>query len=306
MPSVIENGVVVAKTDHDRLTSFFISAPVRIMGSDEVVTVLVHKDMNTQKMYLHSVITKEKLLNTAPLNESTADTEVSEPRGGQYSGVLPTAQDSIADTDVSQPHGKLQSEDVASVLRSYLKYKPKADRTALDPSSDTLMTAIAKLGGLNKDEVVREWGIDPKDKIPAPVFGMPVLRRTKGRSIDAMVEVLAEAGYLPVDSHGKADVRDLEERFSDGLSGQDWYSRHYVPREERKAGEDVVNPYALKRRAPGRSRPCRFARRLGAGAARRGIDREKRRHAPEYCGGLILDETANRCFRRPRFGAGTG
>ncbi len=27
--------------------------------------------------------------------------------------------------------------------------------------------------------------------------------------------------------------------------GRDWHSRHYVPREERKAGEDVANPYAL-------------------------------------------------------------
>ena len=106
------------------------------------------------------------------------------------------------------------------------------------------MTAIAKLGGLNKDELVREWGIDPKDKIAEPVFGMPVLRRSKGRSIDEMAELLAEEGYLPTDN-GKADVRDLEERFSDGLSGRDWYSRHYVPREERKAGEDVANPYAL-------------------------------------------------------------
>ncbi len=296
VPSVIENGVVVAKTDHDRLTSFFISAPVRIMGSDEVVTVLVHKDMNTQKMYLHSVITKEKLLNTAPLNESTADTEVSEPRGGQYSGVLPTAQDSIADTDVSQPHGKLQSEDVASVLRSYLKYKPKADRTALDPSSDTLMTAVAKLGGLNKDEVVREWGLDAKDKIPAPVFGMPVLRRTKGRSIDAMVEALAEEGYLPVDSHGKADVRDLEERFSDGLSGQDWYSRHYVPRGERKAGEAVANPYALNAvrldEASLADLPADWAQVL----QERGMTAKTGGMHPDIAAGLILDENGEPVF----------
>ena len=86
--------------------------------------------------------------------------------------------------------------------------------------------------------------MDAKDKIPAPVSGMPVLRRTKGRSIDEMAVLLAKEGYLPTDN-GKADVRDLEERFSDGLSGRDWYSRHYVPREERKAGEDVANPFAL-------------------------------------------------------------
>ena len=219
VPSVLENGVIVAQTEHDGMTSYFVSAPVDIMGREDIVTALVRKDVNANRFYLHSVTTKENLLNAAPI-------------------------ESAADTDVSQPRGKLHSRDVASVLSKLLAYKPKTDRTALDPSSDTLMAAIAKLGGLNKDELVREWGLDAKDKIPAPVFGMPVLRRTKGRSIDEMAELLAEEGYLPTDN-GKADVRDLEERFSDGLSGRDWYSRHYVPREERKAGEDVVNPYAL-------------------------------------------------------------
>ena len=158
------------------------------------------------------------------------------------------------------------------------------------------MTAIAKLGGLNKDEVVREWGIDPKDKIPAPVFGMPVLRRTKGRSIDAMVEVLAEAGYLPVDSHGKADVRDLEERFSDGLSGQDWYSRHYVPREERKAGEDVANPFALTAVRLDEDSllglPADWAQIL----QERGMTAKTGGMHPDIAAGLILDENGEPVF----------
>ena len=311
VPSVIENGVVVAKADHDRLTSFFVSAPVRIMGEEDIVTVLVHKDMNTQKMYLHSVIAKENLLKTTPLNESTADTPVSEPRGGLQSGGIPNQAltgldgDSAAGAGASEPRGKpdtevlptgkLQSEDVASVLRSYLKYKPKTDRAALDPSSDTLMTAIAKLGGLNKDELVREWGLDAKDKIAAPVFGMPVLRRSKGRSIDSMVEALAEEGYLPTDN-GKADVRDLEERFSDGLSGRDWYSRHYVPREERKAGEDVANPFALTAVRLDEDSlsglPADWAQIL----QERGMTAKTGGMHPDIAAGLILDENGEPVF----------
>ena len=445
VPSVIENGVVVAQAVHGAMRSHYISAPVKIEGVEDIVTVLVREDVNSRRMYLHSVTTKENLLKTAPLIESTADTPVSEPRGGLYSGGLPNQAltgldgDSAADTGVSEPRGKpdaevlptgkLQSEDVASVteeedapqdvvdmldefvlkvprkkfvdfvsvrtrgiseedrlrafahigytfdgapdpqaakkaldkfwlaaapgrkaarleqskvkaeiaaqaavmrgraalqrmmqdvaqteeaveesngklyarevadaLRSYLDYTLQTDRTALDPSSDTLMTAIAKLGGLNKDEVVREWGIDPKDKIPAPVFGMPVLRRTKGRSIDAMVEVLAEAGYLPVDSHGKADVRDLEERFSDGLKGQDWYSRHYVPREERKAGEEVVNPYALNAvrldEAGLSGLPADWAQVL----KERGMTAKTGGMHPDIAAGLILDENGEPVF----------
>ena len=425
VPDVIRSGVVVAQAEHGAMRSHYISAPVKIEGVEDIVTVLVREDVNSRRMYLHSVITKEKLLNAG--DTETAD--VGRETGQVNSGGLPTAQDSIADTDVSQPHGKLQSEDAASVteeedapqdvvdmldefvlkvprkkfadfvsvrtrgiseedrlrafahigytfdgapdpqaakkaldkfwlaaapgrkaarleqskvkaeiaaqaavmrgraalqrmmqdvaqteeaveesngklyarevadaLRSYLDYTLQTDRTALDPSSDTLMTAIAKLGGLNKDEVVREWGIDPKDKIPAPVFGMPVLRRTKGRSIDAMVEVLAEAGYLPVDSHGKADVRDLEERFSDGLSGQDWYSRHYVPREERKAGEDVVNPYALNAvrldEASLADLPADWAQVL----KERGMTAKTGGMHPDIAAGLILDENGEPVF----------
>ena len=425
VPDVIRSGVVVAQAEHGAMRSHYISAPVKIEGVEDIVTVLVREDVNSRRMYLHSVITKEKLLNAG--DTETAD--VGRETGQVNSGGLPTAQDSIADTDVSQPHGKLQSEDAASVteeedapqdvvdmldefvlkvprkkfadfvsvrtrgiseedrlrafahigytfdgapdpqaakkaldkfwlaaapgrkaarleqskvkaeiaaqeavmrgraalqrmmqdvaqteeaveesngklyarevadaLRSYLDYTLQTDHSKLDPSSDTLMTAIAKLGGLNKDEVVREWGIDPKDKIAAPVFGMPVLRRTKGRSIDAMVEVLAEAGYLPVDSHGKADVRDLEERFSDGLSGQDWYSRHYVPRGERKAGEDVVNPYALNAvrldEASLTDLPADWAQVL----QERGMTAKKGGMHPDIAAGLILDENGEPVF----------
>lgn len=218
VPDVIAKGVVVHRGENPEngVRYAYISAPVVIEGKEDIVTVLVRDSGDGGRMYLHSVATKESILNAS-------DTET---------------------TEISRETGKVNSGYIANILRSYLKYKPKTDRTALDPSSDSLMTAIAKLGGLNKDELVREWGIDPKDKIAEPVFGMPVLRRSKGRSIDEMAELLAEEGYLPTDN-GKADVRDLEERFSDGLSGRDWYSRHYVPREERKAGEDVANPYAL-------------------------------------------------------------
>lgn len=218
VPDVIAKGAVVHRGENPEngVRYAYISAPVVIEGKEDIVTVLVRDSGDSGRMYLHSVATKESILNAS-------DTET---------------------TEISRETGKVNSGYIANILRSYLKYKPKTDRTALDPSSDTLMAAIAKLGGLNKDELVREWGLDAKDKIPAPVFGMPVLRRSKGRSIDEMAELLAEEGYLPTDN-GKADVRDLEERFSDGLSGRDWYSRHYVPREERKAGEDVANPFAL-------------------------------------------------------------
>lgn len=121
--------------------------------------------------------------------------------------------------------------------------KPKFDKQ-VDAAHDSLFEAIAKLGGVNKDEMISQFGLDPKDKIPAVHIGYPVLRKTNGRSIDRMIEALTEEGYLPVDDTGKADPRDFEERFFDEMRGNKRYSSAYVPHEQ-KAGDHVANPYAL-------------------------------------------------------------
>ena len=269
VPDVIAKGAVVHRGENPEngVRYAYISAPVVIEGKEDIVTVLVRDSGDSGRMYLHSVATKESILNAS-------DTET---------------------TEISRETGKVNSGYIANILRSYLKYKPKTDRTALDPSSDSLMTAIAKLGGLNKDELVREWGIDPKDKIAAPVFGMPVLRRSKGRSIDEMAELLAEEGYLPTDN-GKADVRDLEERFSDGLSGRDWYSRHYVPREERKAGEDVANPFALTAVRLDEDSLSSLPADWSQVLQERGMTAKKGGMHPDIAAGLILDENGEPVF----------
>ena len=121
--------------------------------------------------------------------------------------------------------------------------KPKFNKQ-VDATHDSLFEAIAKLGGVNKDEMISQFGLDPKDKIPAVHIGYPVLRKTNGRSIDSMIEALTEEGYLPVDDTGKADPRDFEERFFDEMRGTKRYSSAYVPHEQ-KAGDHVANPYAL-------------------------------------------------------------
>ena len=56
---VLEHGSVVHRATRERTDSFYISAPVKIDSVDDVVTVLVHRDYNTQRMYLHSVTTKK-------------------------------------------------------------------------------------------------------------------------------------------------------------------------------------------------------------------------------------------------------
>jgi hypothetical protein len=118
--------------------------------------------------------------------------------------------------------------------------KQKVSSEMLDPANDSLLTAIAKLGGLNRDQVRSEWGVT--DAVESTVFGKPVLRANGGRTLDGMAEALAERGYLPKDENGKADIRALEEAFSDELVGSQRFS---LEREHKVEGDQIVNPSAL-------------------------------------------------------------
>ena len=116
---------------------------------------------------------------------------------------------------------------------------------ALDNTRDNLFTAIAKLGGLDRSEVVGAWGVDPKDRLESGVFGAPVLRKDGGLSIDAMAERLVEEGYLLPDENGRADVADLETAFDSQRRGVDQFStwHDYAERARAAQGEDA--PEAL-------------------------------------------------------------
>ena len=87
-----------------------------------------------------------------------------------------------------------------------------------------------------------QWGVDPKDKAESGLFGKPVLRaKDAGRSLDAMVEVLTEEGYLTPDENGKGDIAELEERFKAELRGDRQYSsiRNWEPEQLAGQGQDL-------------------------------------------------------------------
>lgn len=107
----------------------------------------------------------------------------------------------------------------------------KADKPArkvaskgLDTSVDSLGVAIAKLGGLNKDAAVSEWGLDPADWKNVGPFGQPVLRRNGGLLPGHMAEVLMEYGYLAPDAEGKADMNILADMLDQESRGNKKYS----------------------------------------------------------------------------------
>lgn len=101
----------------------------------------------------------------------------------------------------------------------------KRGRSAsVDPAVDSLFEAIAKLGGIDREQIATQWGYDKADKADSGLFGKPVVRAKNGRSIDALVEVLTEEGYLTPDENGKGDAAELEERFKEELRGNRQYS----------------------------------------------------------------------------------
>jgi GNAT superfamily N-acetyltransferase len=98
----------------------------------------------------------------------------------------------------------------------------KLDPKHVDTRVDNLYTAIAKMGGLNRDEVKTKWGVDHRDMPNSGVFGAPILRKSGGLTIERMAEKLVEEHYL--DQH---DLAEFEDKFDRQRGGQEQFSWEY-------------------------------------------------------------------------------
>lgn len=116
----------------------------------------------------------------------------------------------------------------------------KSDPAVLDPTIDPMLMAIAKLGGIERESAVEQWGLKPEEKPQSGVFGKPVLRaKGKGYSIHEMAAKLSEHGYLG-DVADVETLRDFEEKFFDALSGADSYSVQFEHQQDVRPGEADV------------------------------------------------------------------
>lgn len=93
--------------------------------------------------------------------------------------------------------GKLTRSQVDEILHLT---DPKSDPSTVNKEVDSLLVAVAKLGGLDRDDAQRE-GVDPDNwkgknstSINQPVFGKRIFK-IDGRSFDYMRESLYEYGY---------------------------------------------------------------------------------------------------------------
>lgn len=105
--------------------------------------------------------------------------------------------------------------------------KKASDSNAVDPAKDSVLMAVAKLGGINRDAAVAQFGLDAADFKNTPVFGKPILRRNGGKTPDGMAEALAELGYLPRTPSGAWDMNALGDYLHDEGKGIAHYSEAY-------------------------------------------------------------------------------
>lgn len=96
---------------------------------------------------------------------------------------------------------------------------------AVVPEHDDLFTAIAKIGGINRQEIERTWGFDPADKISPVKPGFFVLRREGGQSLDGMRQALVQYGYLTESD----SLNDFYELFEAQRRGDTQYSNRHQP-----------------------------------------------------------------------------
>lgn len=102
---VLERGRVL----HQSEGSHYVSAPVRVDGVDGVVTALVRQDANKNRLYLHSITTKENLLNP------------------QVSG---------ADAVTSERSGLSNPGDIRKLLHDILNFNPDSVSKVVDENGE--------------------------------------------------------------------------------------------------------------------------------------------------------------------------
>lgn len=113
----------------------------------------------------------------------------------------------------------------------------RAINATVDAGKDSILTAIAKIGGLDRAEAQRQ-GIDLAEFKRMPVFGKPVFRKNGGKSFDAMAESLSEFGYPVLDEQGNYSPNVLLDAISRELAGNPVYTPQGIESAARRDAEE--------------------------------------------------------------------
>jgi len=119
---------------------------------------------------------------------------------------------------------------------------------AIRPAEDDLLTAIAKAGGLRRDEAEAQ-GVDPAN-FGRRGFRIARIFTSTGKSFEHMAETLAEMGYPVTDDAGNYSGNSMLEAVSRALAGDDIRTpESRIAKAEAKAAEepeaiDDFDPFA--------------------------------------------------------------
>ena len=242
MKDVLEKGVLVMSARHGETDSFYVSAPVELSGTLHILTALVHRDTRGQRMYLHSVATKEYLL----------DRRVS--RAGAEASRLSGSNDSGDGSIVAQEREK---ENLLKPSVSDVDAKAASERSSATTSGDAATVPNPKdPGKASTAEVARELQrlltldtnqadetpmfsrsriAEAKDSAPGPARGPSLERARRAPGVRWSV---AEVGQLPL---GDADIAAIAQAIA---APDAWILGGKTPR-----GQDIVG--SLKRMPDG-------------------------------------------------------
>lgn len=151
------------------------------------------------------------------------------------------------------------------------KSAPKPTTEGVDPAIDSLLVALAKIGGINREDAREQLGLHPDDfHTDVGLFGKRPFRKSGGLSVEHAIERLRVEGYLADENDEGVDtydtMRDLEDKIADELGGH----RHYSNRVDYDALQGPAAPTAegVAQRPGGRLNTDQVRAIAGADAAK--------------------------------------
>lgn len=163
-------------------------------------------------------ISAPRPINTPPSNEQIAPQAPAAPAAPQAPQEAADQGSAAAPGAGAQGPGVPGAGGAAAAQAARLKAqqsKRGREQFNLDPERDSLLQALAKMGGVSRDSVAGEFGLKPEElkhtvstgKLKAHPF-----RKTGGMNMDQAITALAEAGYftgMPEDEHRNAFERAI-------------------------------------------------------------------------------------------------
>lgn len=164
--------------------------------------------------------------------------------GSKVPELVVTGQEVMHTLERSNPelYGKM-SDLVTDYLKNGVVAKQRSKQAmSIDPEVDSMASAIAKLGGIQRDGAIGRLQLAPEELNESGMVGnlsRPLFHKF-GMSLDRMGEQLAELGYIRTDEHGKHDQADFEDKLADVAGGIDVHTPNGIMRRAQEAHEQAM------------------------------------------------------------------